>query len=101
MTRAAPAYRVRSTAYQAQQADTVDHVVPRSRGGAHSWRNPYSAFRRNHRKGDRLLTELGWALPAPRRPRAHATAVGGQGADPFRAILGRAVPETRWIRFMS
>src|SRR5262245_62126607 len=46
-----------------QWADTVDHVVPRSRGGRHEWRNVVAACRPcNHRKGDRLLTELGWRL---------------------------------------
>jgi 5-methylcytosine-specific restriction endonuclease McrA len=44
-------------------ADTVDHVVPRSRGGRHEWRNVVVACRRcNHRKGDRLIGELGWRL---------------------------------------
>jgi 5-methylcytosine-specific restriction endonuclease McrA len=44
-------------------ADTIDHVVPRSRGGRHEWRNVVAACRPcNHRKGDRLLAELGWRL---------------------------------------
>lgn len=55
-------------------ADTVDHVVPRSRGGRHEWRNVVAACRAcNHRKGDRLLTELGWRLryqpTVPTQPR--------------------------------
>ncbi len=49
------------------RATTVDHVVPRSRGGAHKdWDNVRAACRTcNHRKGDRLLSELGWPEPAP------------------------------------
>lgn len=49
------------------RATTVDHVVPRSRGGAHKdWTNLRAACRTcNHRKGDRLLSELGWPEPEP------------------------------------
>lgn len=48
------------------RATTVDHVVPRSRGGAHKdWANLRAACRScNHRKSDRLLAELGWPEPA-------------------------------------
>ncbi len=50
-------------AYCARRADTVDHVVPRSRGGRHEWSNVVAACSRcNHRKGDRLLGEIGWEL---------------------------------------
>jgi 5-methylcytosine-specific restriction endonuclease McrA len=53
-------------------ADTVDHVVPRSRGGRHEWRNVVAACRQcNEDKGDRLLAELGWRLRfQPTVPRA-------------------------------
>jgi 5-methylcytosine-specific restriction endonuclease McrA len=51
-------------AYCGRRADTVDHVVPRSRGGRHLWENVVAACRVcNGRKGDRLLAELGWRLP--------------------------------------
>ena len=52
-------------------ADTIDHIVPRSRGGRHEWRNVVAACRPcNHRKGDRLLGELGWRLRfQPTEPR--------------------------------
>lgn len=58
-------------AYCGGKAETVDHVIPRSRGGAHSWENCVASCAKcNHRKADRLLSELGWALPAePRAPR--------------------------------
>jgi 5-methylcytosine-specific restriction endonuclease McrA len=64
MTRAALMHRDRfCCAYCGGKADTVDHVVPRSRGGAHSWENCVACCSTcNHRKGDRLLTELGWTL---------------------------------------
>lgn len=43
--------------------DTMDHVIPRSRGGSHNWTNVVLACRLcNNRKGDRLPRELGWNL---------------------------------------
>lgn len=37
---------------------TIDHVVPRSRGGPHTWENVVSACRTcNHRKGGKSLAE--------------------------------------------
>lgn len=65
MTRAALMQRDRfRCAYCGNRADTVDHVVPRSRGGAHCWENCVACcWACNHRKADRLLTELGWTLP--------------------------------------
>jgi len=64
MTRAALMHRDRfRCAYCGGKADTVDHVVPRSRGGEHSWENCVAACSScNHRKADKLLTELGWTL---------------------------------------
>ena len=65
----------RTCVYCGKRADTIDHVVPRSRGGTHSWENCVAACRPcNSRKADRLLTELGWTLrvqpAAPRRGRS-------------------------------
>ena len=50
---------------------TIDHVVPRSRGGAHSWQNCVASCAKcNHHKADKLLSELGWRLLyAPTAPR--------------------------------
>jgi 5-methylcytosine-specific restriction endonuclease McrA len=64
MTRAALMHRDRfRCAYCGSKADTVDHVVPRSRGGEHSWENCVAACAMcNHRKADKLLSELGWTL---------------------------------------
>nr|WP_239029241.1 HNH endonuclease [Pseudonocardia acidicola] len=59
----------RRCAYCGKRADTIDHVVPRSRGGTHTWENCVAACRAcNSRKADRLIEELGWTLevaPAP------------------------------------
>lgn len=42
---------------------TNDHIIPRSRGGAHSWMNCVTACKRcNNHKDDRLLEECGLDL---------------------------------------
>ena len=68
-----------SCVYCGSRADTIDHVRPRARGGEHSWTNVVAACARcNHRKGDRLLHELGWQLPiAPVQPPATVAVVLG------------------------
>ncbi|QPP08835.1 HNH endonuclease [Streptomyces bathyalis] len=56
-------------AYCGGIATSVDHVIPRSRGGQHTWENVVAACRRcNHVKADRHVAEIGWRLrhqPAP------------------------------------
>lgn len=48
-------------------AETLDHVVPRSKGGPHTWENVVAACRRcNLHKGNRSLAELPMVLR--RRP---------------------------------
>jgi 5-methylcytosine-specific restriction endonuclease McrA len=49
---------------------TLDHVVPKYRGGGHSWDNLVSACRPcNHRKGGKLVVEARMRLiRPPRRP---------------------------------
>ncbi|WP_222618734.1 HNH endonuclease [Nakamurella sp. PAMC28650] len=61
----------RRCAYCRSSGDTIDHVVPRSRGGSHSWENCVACCTKcNARKADRLLSELGWVLPfAPTSPK--------------------------------
>lgn len=53
---------------------TVDHVVPKSRGGGHAWDNVVSACKPcNHRKGGRLPNEARMTLKRdPAEPRAGA-----------------------------
>ena len=66
----------RRCAYCSKRADTIDHVVPRSRGGAHTWDNCVAACRTcNSKKADRLIEELGWTLAVA--PRAPDRAAGG------------------------
>jgi hypothetical protein len=46
-----------------EKALTVDHIIPTSRGGKHTWRNTISACRHcNHRKANRTPEEAGMAL---------------------------------------
>src|SRR3954470_9263341 len=53
--------------YCAAPAESIDHVVPRSRGGQHVWENVVAACRAcNTRKRDHLLSETRMALH--RRP---------------------------------
>src|SRR3982751_4045835 len=48
----------RTCAYCGKAASTIDHVLPRSRGGANEWANTVAAFGRcNNRKGDRTPVE--------------------------------------------
>ena len=52
--------------YCGAAATSLDHVVPRSRGGPHAWDNVVSACGRcNHVKADRGIAELGWRLRRP------------------------------------
>ncbi|MYV54091.1 HNH endonuclease [Streptomyces sp. SID3212] len=54
-------------AYCGRRATTVDHVVPRSRGGADSWLNTVaSCAEDNHRKADRTPEQAG--MPLLRQP---------------------------------
>ncbi|HVM28993.1 MAG TPA: HNH endonuclease [Mycobacteriales bacterium] len=71
--------------YCGAAATSLDHVVPRSRGGEHAWENVVSACSRcNHVKADRAVADLGWRL---RRPPSAPTGaawriVGARRIDP-------------------
>lgn len=55
--------------YCGATAETVDHVVPRSRGGGHTWDNVVAACRRcNGSKRDRLVGETTMRLARPPGP---------------------------------
>ena len=75
--------------YCGRTAENLDHVVPRSRGGTHTWDNVVAACRRcNSRKENRLIDDVGLTLA--RRPAAPR--------DGFRLSLGRLEPE--WEPFL-
>ncbi|HEX3898776.1 MAG TPA: HNH endonuclease [Mycobacteriales bacterium] len=73
-------------------ATSIDHVIPRSRGGNHIWENVVSCCRRcNHTKADHAISELGWRMPRqPVAPTGLAWRVLGTGRmDPqWRPYLG-------------
>jgi 5-methylcytosine-specific restriction endonuclease McrA len=71
--------------YCGSSATSIDHVVPRSRGGTHTWDNVVAACRRcNHTKADRSLAEMGWVLPHPPRTPSGAAwrLLGARTVDP-------------------
>ena len=72
---------------------TIDHIVPRSRGGAHEWTNVVMmCVRHNSQKGDRLLGELGWKLKSePAAPR---------GALVLLARAGMQAPLPLWAPYL-
>lgn len=94
MTRAALMHRDRfRCAYCGAKADTVDHVIPRSRGGDHSWENCVAACSAcNHRKADRLLSELGWAL--------HTTPLPPKGQH-WRLLSSVKELDPAWVRYLG
>lgn len=73
-------------------AETIDHVLPRSRGGRHTWENVVAACARcNHRKGARTPAEIGWRIPvAPAAPRGAAW-----------RVLGHRTPDPRWADWLT
>jgi 5-methylcytosine-specific restriction endonuclease McrA len=78
--------------YCGVRADTIDHVRPRSRGGEHIWTNVVAACARcNHRKGDRLLSELGWHLAVPPVQPPATVAV----------VMGWTKREPSWQRYLD
>jgi 5-methylcytosine-specific restriction endonuclease McrA len=66
-------------AYCGRSATTVDHVLPRSRGGADSWENLVACcLGCNNVKGDRTPAEMGWRLRVtPRMPHGTGWIVRG------------------------
>ena len=76
--------------YCGQAAENLDHVMPRSRGGGHTWENVVAACRRcNSRKENRLPHEVGLVLS--RKPYVPS--------DGFRLSLGRLEPD--WEPFLA
>lgn len=78
--------------YCGAAAENLDHVIPRSRGGPHTWENVVAACRRcNTRKEDRLPHEAGMALravPVAPRHRVQLLALCGGASDDWRTYLG-------------
>lgn len=77
--------------YCGRNAESIDHVVPRSKGGPHSWDNVVAACRRcNTSKRDRLLEDTGMRLRRrPETPRhlSWVTVSVGAVPEPWSAYL--------------
>lgn len=78
--------------YCGSTAESIDHVVPRSRGGLHSWDNVVAACRGcNTRKEDRLPHEVGLVLrnqPVAPRKRVWLLATNGGTPEEWVPYLG-------------
>jgi len=71
-----------------ERGTTVDHIVPRSRGGETSWENcVLMCFDHNQRKGDKMLDALGWKLK--KRPVA-----------PIGALVVSPARSSEWSRWL-
>jgi 5-methylcytosine-specific restriction endonuclease McrA len=69
---------------------TVDHVIPKSRGGRDTWTNTACAcYACNHRKGDRLPHEAGMKMAwEPKTPRTSYLVVAiGSGNEAWRRYI--------------
>lgn len=82
-------------AYCGGKAETIDHIVPKSKGGAHSWENCVACCAKcNHRKADRMLADIGWQLSveprAPRGPYWRLLAHPGDTDPEWQQYLGEA-----------
>lgn len=78
--------------YCGATAENIDHVVPRSKGGSHTWENVVAACRPcNTRKEDRLLHETGLTLrrvPAAPRHGTWVLAADGRTRPDWEPYLG-------------
>lgn len=84
--------------YCGDRAESIDHVVPRSRGGAHVWENVVAACHPcNSHKRDRSLVESNMRLrrrPAAPRETTWVLVAVGRVPDDWMAYLGPATSLT-------
>ena len=69
---------------------TVDHILPKSRGGKDTWTNTACAcYHCNHRKGDKLTYEIGMKLRwEPKTPRTSYLVIAiGTGPDAWKRYV--------------
>ena len=73
--------------------NTLDHVLPRSRGGKHTWKNVVLMCARHNRvKANKLLSELGWQLKvAPRAPHGHYLVL----------VAAKTKPRAEWAPYLD
>jgi 5-methylcytosine-specific restriction endonuclease McrA len=75
--------------YCGQPGSTVDHIVPRNRGGRLTWSNAITACEKcNGRKGDRTPQEAGMRLLwEPKTPRVNYVVARGEVPATWKAYL--------------
>lgn len=85
--------------YCGAQAEGIDHIVPKSKGGPHAWDNVVAACRRcNARKRDHYLEETGMRLRRPpMAPRGRTWALAALGTvlpawEPYLNVPAEVVP---------
>jgi 5-methylcytosine-specific restriction endonuclease McrA len=78
--------------YCGKSANTIDHIMPKSRGGQDTWENLVACcLKCNNAKGDKTLSEIGWELRIkPKMPTGLIWSV--RGAD-------RELPQ--WQEFLT
>ena len=75
-----------------RRGNTMDHLLPKSRGGQHTWHNVVlMCAEHNNAKSDRTIEELGWSLKhAPRAPTQADLALDRSRSNPqWHQWLGR------------
>jgi len=80
---------------------TVDHVLPRSKGGKDNWTNTACAcYACNHRKGDRLPNDVGMKMRwEPKTPRTSYLVIAiGSGPDAWRHYIELGAHEDVFTR---
>jgi 5-methylcytosine-specific restriction endonuclease McrA len=79
-------------AYCGGSANTIDHVLPRSRGGQDSWENLVACcLRCNNVKGNHTPAEMGWQLRVRPKP-PHGTSW---------LVRGVERTEAQWEEFLA
>ena len=84
--------------YCGAQAENIDHIVPRSKGGQHTWENVVAACKRcNARKRDHMLEDSGMRLRRlPLAPKGRQWALVALGTvlpdwEPYLGLPGQVV----------
>ncbi len=79
--------------YCSRPAENIDHVIPRSQGGPHTWENVVASCRRcNTRKGGRTPDQAGLRLlRPPRAPRQSGWVLVALGSR----------PDPKWIQYLD
>lgn len=73
-------------------AGTIDHIIPKAKGGTHCWENVVLACRPcNGTKGAKTLAELGWTLRVTPRPLA----------GPHWHVLARGRTDPAWKPYLA